>query len=891
MEVRVAELSIDRLRTQVGAWLSNAKQPNHQVHLGRLSATLKSYVDMQRNNRSCLYKLKFLGRIPWLKDKFKAQQIKENAEQVLSEDIQTLLLRMEDDGQNDDVYMGQIRRSLTKYRATVDPFLNKKRGNTELFCDTLSAEFDIATPHQLTVLMRESITDWVSCETDAVKSSYHQNKEDTIKAIREFGDYLMAHINPTTGMLEPKPKSGTLRLPVPLIGHYSSLPANLVIDGHAEVFRGRDVGDFSLNGLHVKGDLTYGSAKKREGYAYFSLNGFKVDGVLKLFTNAHSVALPENIGGIDLSESPNFRRFIRSDTGYQQIGLEVIPALPKSGVKGHPVQINLAGCKDLSLIARAKLENLYGTRVRLPPIHPKVQEMRDNIDKWIELETSRDDCSGDQQDEIVRLGAMLKNNIDPETAMITPENGKLQFETSAKSLPKGLVIAADNVEVTAHQVDSLPIRWEATGDVTFRMNSVQGDSQWSYEDNSIRTSGNFTMHSTGLIRGPRLMQVGGHIDYNGCPNLRNFGVLGGETDLCDWGGVTSLEQCLNGETRRFDVSRCYHLDLGIVERQAIGGATGMQILLPPQAQEFQSLSQHFDLWKSLAGDTETECPDFDDLDEMESDEIKQFLSRLMQTPDFRDEEVRKKLASVVLELLTNLDEDTLRDIHDGLTGCNDRIMNTFDIIALRIAVQAAEESVVCGHDPEGVELKALAKGLMRLEKVDKKIAEHLQTLTEEQAKEAVEIDRLVKTTLAKRLGFNFRCSSHMQFSNFAAISQEQVDQIGDSVLEEEQEGDLERFLDQWDPWQAYNRRQQVTSYEELVATDVPISDSAKSIITKETLEDIKQSTDPQPVVVLGLGDPRLYEYHALRQWFVLHGTDPATQQPINWQENVCKLLT
>ncbi|USE37112.1 NEL-type E3 ubiquitin ligase domain-containing protein [Endozoicomonas sp. SCSIO W0465] len=365
---------------------------------------------------------------------------------------------------------------------------------------------------------------------------------------------------------------------------------------------------------------------------------------------------------------------------------------------------------------------------------------------------------------------------------------------------------------------------------------------------------------------PDNLSVGRNIYLTGCTSL---------TTLPDW--ITRIGRTSQGLIRNV----CFNntgLSDSLIDRLRTTTAPGIQFHFSRSAwqseQQFLNMEQGFAFWRDLAS-SDLEMPELD-LRHDQATELVHYLSRLTGTADYHNQVCRPILAQRVMALICLLvendrvREDALRHINQALSSCDDRIILALDDLETLQLRHSAETLAFENRDPH--ELKSLGLQMMRLDVVKRIARDHMKTLTW--------VDE-IEVELAFQIGVRQKkldlpgSTRHMLFRGCAYVSDQDIANAVQQVNTHCSGAELEAYLEQWAPWQKFQRLQAVPSFDQLPTKTVARIDHC-IICTEKTGE------------MVALGDTHL-DYNTLVKAYMENGKNPLTNTPLDWS-SVVRLL-
>ncbi|USE37109.1 NEL-type E3 ubiquitin ligase domain-containing protein [Endozoicomonas sp. SCSIO W0465] len=383
---------------------------------------------------------------------------------------------------------------------------------------------------------------------------------------------------------------------------------------------------------------------------------------------------------------------------------------------------------------------------------------------------------------------------------------------------------------------------------------------------NLSVEGNlYLIGCTSLTELPDNLSVGGDITLTGCTSL---------TTLPDW--ITRIGRTSQGTIRSVYLDNTGLSD-SLIDRLRTTTAAGIQFHFSRSAwqseQQFLNMEQGFAFWRDLAS-SELEMPELD-LRHDQATELVHYLSRLTSTADYQNRVSRPVLAQRVMALMSLLAddrarEDALRHINEALSSCDDRIILALDDLETLQLRHSAETLALENRDLG--ELRALGLKMMRLDEVKRIARDHMKSLSW--------VDE-VEVVLAFQIGVRQKkldlpgSTQHMLFRGCAYVSDQDIANAVQQVNAHCSGAELEAYLEQWAPWQKFQRLQAVPSFDQLPPKTVARIDHC-IICTEKTGE------------MVALGDTHL-DYNTLVKAYMKNGKNPLTNTPLDWS-SVVRLL-
>ncbi|USE37116.1 NEL-type E3 ubiquitin ligase domain-containing protein [Endozoicomonas sp. SCSIO W0465] len=406
-------------------------------------------------------------------------------------------------------------------------------------------------------------------------------------------------------------------------------------------------------------------------------------------------------------------------------------------------------------------------------------------------------------------------------------------------------------------------------------------------DNLYVERGLYLIGCTSLTELPDNLSVGGDIYLTGCISLTELPdnlSVGRNIYLTDCTSLTTLPDWITriGRTSQGTIRSVYLDNTGLsdnlINRLHTTTAPDIQFHFSRSAgqseQQFSNMEQGFAFWRDLAS-SDLEMPELD-LRHDQATELVHYLSRLTSTADYQNQVSRPVLAQRVMALMLLLTvndrvrEDALRHINQALSSCDDRIILALDDLETLQLRHWAETLAFENRDPH--ELKSLGLQMMRLDVVKRIARDHMKTLSW--------VDE-IEVELAFQIGVRQQqldlpgSTQHMFFRGCAYVSDQDIANAVQQVNTQCSGAEFEAYLEQWAPWQKFQRLQAVPSFDQLPPKTVARIDNC-IICTEKTGE------------MVALGDTHL-DYNTLVKAYVENGKNPLTNTPLDWS-SVVRLL-
>lgn len=378
----------------------------------------------------------------------------------------------------------------------------------------------------------------------------------------------------------------------------------------------------------------------------------------------------------------------------------------------------------------------------------------------------------------------------------------------------------------------------------------------------IRVDGDIILiNSINLTSLPENLQFGGDLHLRGCRRL---------TSLPE--NITRLGLRSDGRTRLVNLTQTGLSD-AYIDGLRNEPAPGMRFLFDrqqeyiPNPPSFNNLREALNFWKNIAP---REYMPYLSLEGQKLDDMIIFLNRLTNTAEYRNRQTKQPLATRVLNMVSlisqhnEVKEQALDLIHEGLSSCDDRVIATLDDIELFGRIQDAESESPASNSEK--KLRSLGKALYKLEEVRKAAGRHMATLN---WVDEVEVQLAFQIGLTETLQLPLS-TQNMIFRGCANVTDEQIADAGQKILENCSERNINKFLQSWDPWKRHIRRKIIPNYKAL--DSVNIDRHVQCDILQEKTEKLVQCKN------------NFFDYDALCQAYVQSGLNPCSRQPINWRE-------
>ena len=365
-------------------------------------------------------------------------------------------------------------------------------------------------------------------------------------------------------------------------------------------------------------------------------------------------------------------------------------------------------------------------------------------------------------------------------------------------------------------------------------------------------------HCTSLAALPENISVGGGLSLDGCTGL---------TALTN--GIATLGLTSGGHTRAVFLENTGLSDT-LIDRLRTAQASGMHFYFSRNAgqpeQLFLNMEQALAFWRNLApSSAETPVPP---LRSDQADDLIHFLERLTRTADYQNQASRPVLAQRVIDVMALLAEsvrvrdDALVRIHHAISSCHDRVILALDDLETLQLLTSAETMAIKNSSP--CELRALGLKMMRLDEVKRIAQDHMKTL---EWVDDIEVELAFQIGVRKHLDLP-GLTQNMIFIDCAQVSEQDIAKAVEQVKKNCSEAHLNVYLDQWAPWQKYQRHQAMPTFDQLKSKTV-------ARINDCTICKVKTNR------MVALGDDHL-AYDALCKAYLENGKNPLTNTPMDW---------
>ena len=384
---------------------------------------------------------------------------------------------------------------------------------------------------------------------------------------------------------------------------------------------------------------------------------------------------------------------------------------------------------------------------------------------------------------------------------------------------------------------------------------------------------------TGLTALPDNLSVGADLSLTGCTGLTALHenlYVGRHLTLDGCTGLTALPNRIailgltsQGYTRHVFLENTGLSD-ALIDRLRTVEARGMYFHFSRNAgqpeQQFLNMEQALAFWRNLAPfSVETSVLS---LRSDQAVDLTHFLGRLTGTADYQNMASRPVLAQRVINVMALMDgsvrvrDDALVRIHHAISTCDDRVTLALDDLETLQLLTSAETMAVSNSNP--CELRALGLKMMRLDEVKRIAHDHMKTLN---WVDDIEVELAFQIGVRKHLDLP-GLTQNMIFIDCAQVSEQDIAKAVEQVKKNCSEAHLNVYLDQWAPWQKYQRHQAMPTFDQLKSKTV-------ARINDCTICKVKTNR------MVALGDDHL-AYDALCKAYLENGKNPLTNTPMDW---------
>lgn len=267
----------------------------------------------------------------------------------------------------------------------------------------------------------------------------------------------------------------------------------------------------------------------------------------------------------------------------------------------------------------------------------------------------------------------------------------------------------------------------------------------------------------------------------------------------------------------------------------------------------------------------------------EQSDLYRFLCQLIDTDEFNHSQGTRRggsrrIINILSSALNNPEfrEEALSLIHDSIADCNDHALLTLSNLEAQVFVSHVENTISQMDNGIATEqyLHESARRMFFFDEISRysRVFHNRQPYSSEGG--YVEVENAFHVLLRGSSGYPLPTTIRRVHSaskqTMPLITAQDIEDLKiylDNAFCEE----FEDYLQSWKPWQMYQRRLLVTSYDDLPVT---------AAVEINGVCPISQSEPENPVQLNGV----VYEYRDLRKWYVLKGTDPITRHKMNWND-------
>ena len=357
---------------------------------------------------------------------------------------------------------------------------------------------------------------------------------------------------------------------------------------------------------------------------------------------------------------------------------------------------------------------------------------------------------------------------------------------------------------------------------------------------------------------PESLSLGGNLCLSGCRSLRS---------LPDW--ITTLGPIPDRGMRQVFLDNTGLSDTLIDQLRTVE-APGMQFIFSRQAEQleqpFDTLGQAFAFWQNLA------CSSTATLElslrHDQTDDLVVFLGRLKETADYKNQGSRLLLAQRVMEIMEFLNRnEPVRDraldcIHEAISSCEDRIILAIDDLETLQMRISAETRAIENNDP--ADLRALGQQMMILDKVREIARDHMRKL---RWVDEIEVELAYRIEVSKYFPMP-GSTQNMVFRSSAGVSDDDIASACTAIQSACSEAQLESYLNQWAPWQKYQRHLATPPFDQLRQYGVEHI-APCTICGEKTVKMVMVGNHPM-------------DYDTLCRTYLENGKNPLTNTPLEW---------
>ena len=295
----------------------------------------------------------------------------------------------------------------------------------------------------------------------------------------------------------------------------------------------------------------------------------------------------------------------------------------------------------------------------------------------------------------------------------------------------------------------------------------------------------------------------------------------------------------------------------------------------PCLASFETLEDATRFWEERPGQLQ-----FNRYDEYQKERLKEFLSQLRSSAEYKNDHTRAGFKSRVVAVLTEISKNEkdvelyVEAISNALTNCTDRTSVGFNEIEMRVReaklIQAAIETEDINSEASKA-LKAYHESLLRYEQLEKYIANKMATM---RFVDEIEVWLYYMTKLKETLNLPTQISE-MLYEDFAEgplrLSEEDIEQAKKFVADEIAKIDSGEALSDWKPWQQVDRADQWRQFDFATLGTQSIEPTEKDALTDESVLHLDAFVLPKGQVLLET---------SLKKCWISNGQDPFTKETI-----------
>jgi len=312
--------------------------------------------------------------------------------------------------------------------------------------------------------------------------------------------------------------------------------------------------------------------------------------------------------------------------------------------------------------------------------------------------------------------------------------------------------------------------------------------------------------------------------------------------------------------------------------------------------KFTDFNQAFNFWVKITG-SKHDTPDLSIFNDIQINQITYYLEQLTFTAEFRSPTRKTMLAHRAVNLIKTLSKNdnansdlisSIMDLIDHATStCDDLIIINLDKIELLIETLDTENTAIQNNHPD--DLIVLAKKMMNMERLYKIATEHLKRIpyldpVEVHLAYETGFRNIEKSQQTKKKGFmpidgeipllpgN---TKNMKFRRISGVTDDHIRSAVREVQQACTQENLQRYLENWKPWDKFKRSQEVIPYENLPALNI-----------QDIQENCPISYEKSSEMVMV--DSYQLDFNSLKRIHINTGIHPITRKPIDWS-NVKKL--